>query len=429
MDRSPPHTSPGTRIESIVGLALRRQSIGAPIGRPLTPINLDTTEWQAIPVTQAPDYIYLSPPHLTGQEEGLIREAFQDNWIGPIGPHLRGFEDELANYLNVDDAVVVASGTAALHLALQVVGVEPGDEVIASTFTFVGTVNPIRYLGAHPIFVDSEVVSWNMDPRLLAEALEGRAKAGRLPSAVVVAHIYGQAADLDAILEACNAFGVPLVEDAAESLGALYRGRSPGTMGHVGIFSFNGNKIITTGGGGALVTRDPALTGRVRSLSTQARNPDSPDYDHLEVGYNYRMSNILAGVGRAQLQALDQRVEARRRIFQRYETELGGLPGVRFQPEAPWGYHSRWLTCLTVDPEEAGVDRESLRRKLEGGQIQARSLWQPMHRQRMYRECPVIGGFVADSLFERGLSLPSGSNLTWDEQTRVIEGVQECIQT
>jgi pyridoxal phosphate-dependent aminotransferase EpsN len=358
-------------------------------------------------------------------EERFVAEAFASNWIAPLGPHVDAFEREFGEAVGSPHAAALSSGTAALHLALKLVGVGAGDEVFVSTLTFSASVNPIVYLGARPVFIDSERASWNLDSALLEEALEERARLGRLPRAVVVVHLYGQSADLDPILAACARHGVPVVEDAAEALGASYKGRTPGTFGQVGIFSFNGNKIITTSGGGMLVSEDEALVEHARKLATQARDP-APHYEHSEIGYNYRMSNVLAGIGRGQLRVLGDRVEARRRNFAFYQEALGNLPGIEFMPEAPWGTHSRWLTCLTIDPQAFGADREKVRLALEGENIEARPVWKPMHLQPVFASYEAAGGAVAKELFERGLCLPSGSNLTEADLQRVVNGVRNC---
>lgn len=375
----------------------------------------------------SPTRIYLSPPHLTGEERQLLGAALDSGWIAPLGPQVDAFEAAFADEVGAAHAVALSSGTAALHLALQLVGVSPGDEVLVPTLTFVASVNPIRYLGAEPVFLDSETTSWNLDPDLLEEALAERARSGCLPAAVVVVHLYGQTADLDPIVRVCRDFGVPVVEDAAEALGACYGERSPGGFGRVGIFSFNGNKILTTSGGGMLVTDDLDLAARARKLATQARDP-APHYQHSELGYNYRMSNLLAAVGQAQLRALDRRVRARRAIFARYQEALGDLPGLTFQPEAPWGLHTRWLTCVLVDEAEFGATPEEIRVALEDRNIEARPLWKPMHLQPLYEGCEVVGGGVSEGLFRRGLCLPSGSGMTEGEQDRVIEGVREVAR-
>jgi dTDP-4-amino-4,6-dideoxygalactose transaminase len=370
--------------------------------------------------------IYLSSPHMGEWEERFVAEAFATNWIAPLGPHVDAFEREFCAAVGARHAAALTSGTAALHLALQLVGVGPGDEVMVSSLTFSASVNPILYQGARPVFIDSERRSWNMDPALLAEALERRARVGRLPRAVVVVHLYGQCADLDPILEACGRHGVSVVEDAAEALGATYKGRAPGTMGRVGIFSFNGNKIITTSGGGMLVSDDEALVAHARKLATQARDP-APHYQHSEIGYNYRLSNVLAGIGRGQLRVLEARVQARRRNFEFYLDALGDLPGLEFMPEAPWGRHTRWLTCLTLDPLAFGADREQVRLDMEAENIEARPVWKPMHLQPVFARYDSVGGSVAEDLFQRGLCLPSGSNLEQADLERVVEVVRRCV--
>jgi pyridoxal phosphate-dependent aminotransferase EpsN len=369
------------------------------------------------------DRVYLSPPHLSGEEQTLVMDAFASNWIAPLGPHVDAFESEFAEAVNVPYAVALSSGTAALHLALIVAGIGPGDEVLTSTLTFSASVNPIRYVGATPVLIDSEEESWNMDPGILEDVLRTRARAGRRPAAIVVVHLYGQSANLDPIVALCSQYGVPLIEDAAEALGASYRGTQPGTVGRAGIFSFNGNKIITSAGGGMLVTADEAFAHHVRKLSTQAREP-APHYEHAEIGYNYRLSNVLAAIGRGQLRVLADRVASRRHNFEAYVAELEGVPGLTFQPEAAWGRHTRWLTCLQVDPEEFGADREAIRLTLEDENIQSRPLWKPMHRQPVFAACEIAGGRVADRLFERGLCLPSGSSLHEDDRARVVDAVR-----
>ena len=371
----------------------------------------------------ASNRIYLSSPHMSGAEEAHVADAFASNWVAPLGPHVDAFEREFAAVVGSSHAAALSSGTAALHLALLLAGVGPGDEVLVSTLTFSASVNPIRYLGAQPVFIDSERTSWNLDAALVEEALVERARAGRLPAAVVVVHLYGQSADMDPILGVCRRYGVPVVEDAAEALGATYKGKSPGTFGASGIFSFNGNKIITTSGGGMLVSEDEALVAHARKLATQARDP-APHYQHTEIGYNYRLSNVLAAIGRGQLAVLEDRVEARRRNFDFYREALGNLPGVAFMPEAPWGRHTRWLTCFTIDPAAFGADREAVREALEAENIEARPLWKPMHLQPVFAEHPVVGGAVAEELFANGLCLPSGSNLAEHELERVAEVIR-----
>lgn len=369
--------------------------------------------------------IYLSAPHMSGRELDFIQEAFDTNWIAPLGPHVDAFEREFAATVGVAHAAALTSGTAALHLALILLGVGPGDEVLVSDLTFAASVFPIRYVGARPTFIDSERTSWNMDPALLAETLATRARQGRLPKAVVVVHLYGQSADLAPIQAACDEHGIPLIEDAAEALGATYRGRAPGSFGKAGFYSFNGNKIITTSGGGMLVSDDAAFVAHARKLATQARDL-APHYQHSELGYNYRLSNILAAIGRGQLTVLEERVAARRRNCDSYRRDLGNIPGIAFMPEAVWGRHTRWLTCLTIDPVVAGTDRERVRLALEAENIEARPVWKPMHLQPLFSGCEWVGGGVAEELFTTGLCLPSGSNLRDEDLERVVAVVRAC---
>lgn len=367
--------------------------------------------------------ILLSTPHMGDRELEFVKQAFDTNWIAPVGPHVDAFEQEFCQVVGASHAAAVSSGTAALHLALRLVGVGVGDEVFCSTLTFVASVSPISYLGATPVFIDSDRTSWNMTPNLLQEALDRRAKLGKLPKAVVLVHLYGQSADIEPILKACQHYDVPLIEDAAEALGATYKGRSPGTYGRIGIYSFNGNKIITTSGGGMLVSDDAELMAKAKFLATQARDP-APHYQHSEIGYNYRLSNVLAGIGRGQLQVLSDRVAARRHNFEVYQQALGSLPGIEFMPEATWGMATRWLTCLTIDPASFGLDREQLRLALAQAQIEARPVWKPLHLQPVFQGCECIGGAIAQDLFERGLCLPSGSNLADADLDRVITTIK-----
>ncbi|PLZ97796.1 pyridoxal phosphate-dependent aminotransferase [Fischerella thermalis CCMEE 5268] len=367
--------------------------------------------------------ILLSTPHMGDRELEFVKQAFDTNWIAPVGPHIDAFEQEFCQVTGAGHAAAVSSGTAAIHLALRLIGVERGDEVFCSTLTFAATANPIVYQGAKPVFIDSDRTSWNMNPDLLREALEQRDRLGKLPKAVVLVHLYGQSADIEPILDVCNQYGVPLIEDAAEALGATYKDRSPGTFGKIGIYSFNGNKIITTSGGGMLVSNEPELVAKARFLATQARDP-APHYQHSEIGYNYRLSNVLAGIGRGQLRVLNERVAARRRNFEIYASALGNLPGIEFMPEADFGRATRWLTCLTIDPEAFGADREQVRLALAAQQIESRPVWKPLHIQPVFAECECFGGAVAEDLFAYGLCLPSGSNLTDKDLDRVIDGIK-----
>jgi dTDP-4-amino-4,6-dideoxygalactose transaminase len=375
------------------------------------------------------DRIYLSPPHLGDDELALVTEAFRTNWIAPLGPHVDAFERELATYVDTPHAVALSSGTAALHLALLALGIGHGDTVWISTLTFAASAFPVEYVGATPVFVDSERSTWNMDPVLLADALDDAAMRETLPRAVIVVHLYGQCADLDPIVEACARHGVLLIEDAAEALGARYKGRAAGTFGDVGFYSFNGNKIITTSGGGMLVTRHDDVAARVRQLATQAREP-VPHYEHTRIGYNYRLSNVLAGIGRGQLRVLEDRVTARRAVFDRYVAELGDLPGVSFMPEQTFGSResraNRWLTVMTIDRHDFGAEAETVRVALEALNIEARPVWKPMHLQPVFRRCDALGGSVAEDMFAHGLCLPSGSSLTPAQQDRVITAVRDA---
>jgi pyridoxal phosphate-dependent aminotransferase EpsN len=360
---------------------------------------------------------------MSGLEQEFVQDAFATNWIAPLGPHVDAFEREFAAFVGSPHAAALISGTAALHLALILAGVGAGDEVLVSTLTFSASANPIAYLGGRPVFVDSDYGSWNMDPDLLAATLERKARIGRLPRAVVLVHLYGQSADIAPIQAACDFYGVTLVEDAAEALGSTYHGRAPGTFGKLGAFSFNGNKIITTSGGGMLVSEDGNLIALARKLATQARDP-APHYQHSEIGYNYRMSNVLAGIGRGQLRVLEDRVRVRRRNFDFYQRRLGELAGIGFMPEAPWGRHTRWLTCITVDSEAFGRSREEIRLALEAENIEARPVWKPLHLQPVFAGCEVVGGAVSADLFHRGLCLPSGSNLMLEDLDRICQIVE-----
>ncbi|MGV3570245.1 MAG: aminotransferase class I/II-fold pyridoxal phosphate-dependent enzyme [Ramlibacter sp.] len=370
--------------------------------------------------------IWLSSPHLGEDETAFVAEAFRSNWIAPLGPHVDAFERELAAHVGVGHAAALSSGTAAIHLGLLLLGVQPGDTVFCSSLTFVGSCNPIQYCGARPVFIDSEPGSWNMSPQALERAFDWARKEGRLPRCVIVVNLYGQSADMDALLPVCERYGVPVLEDAAESLGARYRGRASGSFGRVGVYSFNGNKIITTSGGGMLVADDEALVARARKLATQAREP-APHYEHVETGFNYRMSNVLAGIGRGQLRVLPQRVERRRAVFETYRAALDGVAGLQWMPEPPGMHSTRWLTCLTLD----GDRRDHVLRSLERHSIEARPVWKPMHLQPLYRGAPYFaheeGDDVAARLFATGICLPSGSNLEEEQLARVIDYLRRAL--
>jgi pyridoxal phosphate-dependent aminotransferase EpsN len=367
--------------------------------------------------------ILLSVPHLGDLEQQFVLDAFNQNWISTVGPNITAFESEFEARMG-RPAVALSSGTAAIHLGLRLLDVGPGDEVICPTLTFVATANPVTYLGAKPVFVDSAYSSWNIDAELLADELENRARKKCLPKAVIVVHLYGQPCDMDQILTACNRFGVPVLEDAAEALGSLYQGKPVGTLSEVGTFSFNGNKIITTSGGGMLVTRRPELAAKARFWATQARDA-ALWYEHSELGYNYRMSNILAGIGRGQLRLLDLRVQQRRAVAFRYRDAFLDVPGISMMPQAQYGLHNNWLSCFVVD-ENFGCSRDELIALLDAANIESRPVWKPMHLQPLYSHYETIGGSVAADLFQRGVCLPSSSSLTADDQMYVINHVRRA---
>jgi pyridoxal phosphate-dependent aminotransferase EpsN len=370
--------------------------------------------------------IYLSPPHVGARERELLLDAFDSNWIAPLGPHVDAFERELGEATGVANVCALSSGTAGLHLALVLLGVEQGDEVLVSSLTFAATANAVRYVGATPTFIDCERSSWNMCPERLAEVLQDRRHRGKMPKAILVVDLYGQCADYDRIVPIAREYGIPILEDAAEALGATHRSGRAGGFGAMGVFSFNGNKIITTSGGGALVSADAKPIQRARFLATQARDA-APHYQHSTIGYNYRLSNLLAAVGRGQLQVLDARVAARRAHNAFYRSALADLPGVAFQPEAPWGTSTCWLTCMTVDPSASGTTSEAVRVALVDADIEARPLWKPMHLQPVFSECSMIGGAVAEELFANGLCLPSGSSLTDVEREEIVIRIRACF--
>jgi dTDP-4-amino-4,6-dideoxygalactose transaminase len=367
--------------------------------------------------------IYLSPPDVGDVERKLLLDAFDSNWVAPVGPDLDAFEAQVAEVVGVRHAVALSSGTAALHLALIAAGVRRGDTVLVPSFTFAASANAVMYLGARPIFLDSTPDSWNVDPQLVADELRIRSERGRLPRAVIAVDMYGQTADYEPLMAACDRYGVALIEDAAEALGASYRGRPAGSFGLAGVLSFNGNKIITTGGGGMLVTDDARVATQVRHLAAQAREPFA-HYEHRGVGYNYRLSNLLAAVGRGQLQRLDELIARRRETAGHYRAALGDLPGLTFMPVAGYGRPNWWLTCLLVDPEAFGADRDRILEHLGSLNIEARPTWKPMHLQPVFADCVMRGGGVSAELFRRGLCLPSGSALTDHDRARVVAAVR-----
>lgn len=371
--------------------------------------------------------IYLSPPHLGEAEQQLMLEALASNWVAPLGPNVDAFEKEFAQAVGVEHAAALSSGTAAIHLALRLHGVSRGDKVLCSTLTFVASAAPIMYEGAEPVFIDSERQSWNMDPELLAAELHEAARRGRLPRAVVVVDLYGQTANYDPILQACAAYDVPVIEDAAEALGATYKSRPAGALGKCAAFSFNGNKIITTSGGGMLVSDDASLIERARFHAAQARDC-APHYQHSKLGFNYRMSNILAALGRGQLQNLQVRIEARRRNWEFYKENLGVLPGVQLMPQVPWGSANYWLSCITIDEKKFGASAEQVRKALEAEHIEARPVWKPLHLQPLFAGCRCRGGAVAEDIFAQGLCLPSGSSLTLGQLERIVGVVRSAAR-
>lgn len=369
------------------------------------------------------DKIWLSSPHMGGKEEVYVKEAFATNWIAPLGPHVDQFEKDLATYTGTQYAAALSSGTAAIHLALIMLNVAADDFVICQSMTFSASANPIRYQGAIPVFVDSEPDTWNMDPNALKDAIQFCLSKNKVPKAIIPVHLYGMPAKMEEILALANQYNIPVIEDAAEALGSTYNGKACGSFGQLGILSFNGNKIITTSGGGALIGNDAAAIQKARFLATQARDP-APHYQHSEIGYNYRMSNVCAAIGRGQMEVLDQRVAQRRNNFERYLSAMKELPGVEFQPEMGNSFSNRWLTSLTINPNAAnGVDCEKIRLALEKENIESRPLWKPMHLQPVFQSYPYFGGNTSEKLFENGLCLPSGSNLSEADFDRIFQNL------
>jgi len=381
------------------------------------------------------------------QEQHFVSQAFESNYIAPLGPQVDAFEKEFCELSGASHAVALSSGTAAMHLALKLLGVKPGDEILASTLTFIGSVSPVTFEGATPVFIDCDHTSWNMDPDLLAAELARCAKKGKLPAAVVPTDLYGQCANYDRIYDICRPYAVPVIVDSAEALGAKYFSQKHGEQ-HAGagakaaVFSFNGNKIITTSGGGMLTSDDQKFIEHARFLSQQARDP-FPHYEHTEIGYNYRMSNILAAIGRGQLQALEARVLRKREIFEYYRKALADLPGMEFMPEAAYGRCNRWLTVLLITPDLFGADRETVRLTLEAENIESRPVWKPMHMQPVFQidgdrrtasvkkryPARVVGGAVSEDLFDRGLCLPSGTAMDASDLERVVTAIRKCCRT
>ncbi len=374
--------------------------------------------------------ISLSVPHMSGNEMKYINEAFESNWVAPLGPNVDNFEKEIASYVGVKEAVAVSSGTAAIHLALILLNVKKGDTVFCSSLTFVGSVNPILYQGAEPVLIDSEPETWNMSPKALEKAFKEAVQLNKLPKAVIIVNLFGQSAKMDELVSICNNYHVPIVEDAAESLGALYKGKASGTFGEFGIYSFNGNKIITTSGGGVLLSNSTEAIEKARFLVTQAKDP-APYYQHSEQGYNYRLSNVSAGIGRAQLEVLDSRVNARRAVFKKYEQELKSLSAITFMPELENTFSNRWLTALTINGDLTNVTASDLLAFLAEENIEARHVWKPMHLQPLFQNCKYYlhgeNESISEQLFQTGICLPSSSNMTIDEQMRVVECIERML--
>lgn len=367
--------------------------------------------------------IWLSSPHLTGEEQKYINEAFETNWVAPLGPNVNGFEQDICKYTDAKSCSALSSGTAAIHLALILLGVTEGDEVLCSSFTFSATANPIAYQKAIPVFIDSERDTWNMDPVLLEKAIKDRVANGQKPKAILVVHLYGMPAKIEEIMAVADNYDIPVIEDAAEAIGSSYKGKALGTFGKMGVFSFNGNKIITTSGGGALISDTQELCQQATFLATQARDA-APHYQHSHIGYNYRMSNIVAGIGRGQMEVLNDRVTARRRVFEIYKEQLSAIPTISFVEEREGYYSNRWLTTILTDSFN---QREKLRLALEVENIESRPLWKPMHLQPVFERYPSYINGVSEDLFDRGLCLPSGSNMSDNDLKRVIAKIKEIF--
>ena len=372
--------------------------------------------------------IFLSSPHMSGDEQKYIKEAFDQNWVAPLGPNVDGFEKEIGKYLAVSNVAALSSGTSAIHLALIILNVQPGDEVLVSSFTFSASVNPIAYQGATPVLIDSEPDSWNMDPVLLEEAINDRIRKNKKPKAIIIVHLYGMPANLDRLLSIANRYEIPVIEDAAEALGSKYKGKYCGTFGLMGILSFNGNKIITTSGGGALLSENAGYIELARNLATQARD-QAPHYEHTMIGYNYRLSNVLAGIGRGQLEVLNDRIASRRKNNELYRTFLADIPEISFLSEPDETYFSNfWLTTILVNGSGKKFMRESIRLKLNEDNIETRPLWKPMHMQPVFRHVPAYTNGVSEKLFEKGLCLPSASNLTIQDIERVVNNIRASLK-
>lgn len=370
--------------------------------------------------------IWLSSPHMGGNEQKYVQEAFDTNWIAPLGPHVDGFEKDIVNFTGTKHAAALSAGTAALHLALIMLDVKAGDEVICQSMTFSASANPIAYQGATPVFIDSESDTWNMDPVQLRIAIEDRLAKGKKPKAIIPVHLYGMPAKMNEIVSIAQEYEIPIVEDAAEALGSSLDGQAMGTFGELGILSFNGNKIITTSGGGALISNTEEYIKQARFLATQARDA-APHYEHSQIGYNYRMSNVCAAIGRGQMEVLQDRVTQRRKNFNFYKEQLVTIPGISFLDEPAGMFSNRWLSTILIDAKETGVDREKVRLHLEKDNIETRPLWKPMHLQPVFKHAPYYGSGVSEQLFDKGLCLPSGSNLSETDLQRVMENMKQIF--
>ena len=378
-------------------------------------------------MTKNKSKIWLSSPNMGGAEKDFVKLAFDENWVAPIGPNIDAFEEEICKYNNVNHASALSSGTAAIHLALILLGVESGDEVLCSSFTFSASANPIRYQLATPIFIDSEEETWNVDPILLEKAIIDRTKNGKKPKALILVHLYGISAKMKEILSICEKYEIPIIEDAAEALGSLYKDKALGTFGKFGVYSFNGNKIITTSGGGMLVSNDKKLIEKARFLSSQARD-EAPHYQHSQIGYNYRMSNICAGIGRGQMQVLDLRISQKRKIRGFYEKIFDGIKGIKILKENSHSFSNAWLSCILIDPKKTKFTRENLRLAFEKDNIEARPLWKPMHLQPIFENFPSYLNGVSEKLFLQGLCLPSDTNMKENEFKRVEKVINKVLK-
>jgi aminotransferase in exopolysaccharide biosynthesis len=371
--------------------------------------------------------IYLSPPHMGGTEQKYVKEAFDTNWVAPLGANVDAFEEALSDYCKIKHAAALSSGTAAVHLALIILGIKPDDEVLASTFTFSATINPIAYMKAKPILIDSEPETWNMDPDLLEKAIRDGIAQGRKPKVIIPVHLYGMPANMGRIMEIAHKYEIPVIEDAAEALGSKYKGQQAGTFGKIGVLSFNGNKIITTSGGGALISNDKEIIEKARFLATQARDK-ALHYQHSQIGYNYRMSNILAGIGRGQMEVIEERVKKRRENFLFYKNNLSNIEGLTFLQEPDEAYYSNhWLTTILLDEKKIDINREQLQHEFEKRNIETRPLWKPMHLQPIFASCKKYLSGTSENLFNKGICLPSGSSMTEEDLNKVVGILKQCI--